>query len=135
MPLSTRDALAFVRAIHAGNYDAAGPFADWLEEQDDPAARRRGVLLRRRWKRYQKEREAEIDRARARERAITEPLEATLAEFRNAGWEVSGGVVRATIRPTDEAALSFRRYVQRHFFLHEYARELDVYLAEPLASE
>lgn len=121
MAVSTKDTLAFVRAIHAGNFDAAGVFADWLEEQPDPNAPRIAVLLRRRWKRYQKERQAEVDRARQRETEIVAPMRAALASLQAAGWTVEGSIIRASVSPDDRAGLSFRRYIQKQFPLPEFA--------------
>lgn len=49
--------VAFVKAILDGDLETApGVFADWLDEHGDP----RGVLLRRRWRRWPKDREKEI---------------------------------------------------------------------------
>lgn len=54
MTLPNKEAVAFVTQILGGEYNAAGIFADWLDEHDDP----RGKLLRRRWKRWAQQREA-----------------------------------------------------------------------------
>lgn len=49
-PPERDEAVAFVKAILDGDTSAAAVFADWLEEHGD----KRAVLLRRRWKLWQK---------------------------------------------------------------------------------
>lgn len=46
--------VGFLRDVQKGNIDAAGALADFLEERDCPEHRRRGVLLRRRWKMWKR---------------------------------------------------------------------------------
>jgi hypothetical protein len=116
----TKDAMAFVRDIQAGNFDAAGIFADWLEEQHDSEARYRGKLLRRRWKVYQREREAEIAAAKQKEKEIVTPFLNAMESLRSAGFEVTVGVAKAVVEPAKLAQLRFWRYVQKHFPLPEF---------------
>jgi uncharacterized protein (TIGR02996 family) len=112
------DAVSFVRAIHAGNFDAAGVFADWLEERGD----KRGSLLRKRWKRWQNDRTQADEAARSLEASMTAPFRELLESWRRMpGVTVSGSHVAAHVAPDHAAAdLSFRRYVQKQFPLPEF---------------
>lgn len=116
------EALSFVHAIHAGNIDAAAVFADWLEERGD----KRGVLLRRRWKRWQKDRQKLFDAAKAEEQRTREKWLRFVDELRRIGAECEASV-SVTIAPGPEVAdIKFRKYVQQQFPLHEYG-----YLVRP----
>jgi uncharacterized protein (TIGR02996 family) len=111
------DVIAFLKAIQAGNFDAAGIFADWLEEHNDP----RGKLLRRRWKRWQKERQQIDQNAFAQEQMTTAPWEKMLADLKAAGATIAGSTVKATVsrdyrKPDD----SFRLYIREKFPQESY---------------
>lgn len=110
------DGVAFVRAIHGGNYDAAAVFADWLEERGDV----RGPLLRKRWKRWQKERDAEVADAKRKEQEIVTPFTNAIDSLRRHGFTVEGSIAKAVVAPVDEAGMRFRRYVQKQFPLPEF---------------
>jgi uncharacterized protein (TIGR02996 family) len=112
------DAASFVRAIHAGDFDAAGVFADWLDERGD----KRGVLLRRRWKRWQKERGQAFAEANAKETAITAPWLKILDDFRKLSGTITAASVRAAVAPDTGPDFRFRRYVQKQFPLPEFRR-------------
>jgi hypothetical protein len=78
-PYLGAEGVGFVKSMWTGELNAAAIFADWLEERGDP----RGVLLRRRWKRWQKQKEfeaspAEVAKRRDEERA-SDPGDATRA--------------------------------------------------------
>jgi hypothetical protein len=127
--VSTKDVMAFVRKIQAGEFDAAAVFADWLEEQDDPVARNYGILLRRRWKRWQKEREKEIAEAKRKEREIVGPLMSAMRSLKASGFAVEVSVAKAVVAPTNLAGFRFRRYVQERWPLPEYWDEFRLYAA------
>jgi hypothetical protein len=99
------------RAVLAGDYDACGVLADYLEERGDP----RGVLLRKRWKRWQKER----DGAEARGEAAVRDEDGSWGEvvglYRSAGTPDAYISHAVTSRLRDAADLSLCRYVARRF--------------------
>lgn len=105
---------AFVNAILRGDLDAAGPFADWLDEHGEGS---RGVLLRRRWKRWRKEREAAVAQMRREREEIVKPFRELIDRFR-----ASGGTVReyqyqveVSDYPVQRADASFKAYVRKWF--------------------
>lgn len=95
---------AFVAAV-VKEPDGAGAFADFLDERGDP----RGLLLRRRWRRWQKDRWAALA-AEQRERA-------ELATR----WGFVKSLFRSLVAPRRKrpsaAAVdaTFRRYLRRKF--------------------
>lgn len=97
---------AFVEAL-VREPDGAGAFADWLDERGDP----RAVLLRRRWRRWQKDRWAA---AAVEERERAE---------RSTRWGRMKSLFRALVAPTPikraphTAAVdtTFVRYIRRKF--------------------
>lgn len=94
-----------------GNLDLAGAFADWLEERGDP----RGVLLRRRWKRWLKERGERQDEAKAYELGLLTPLQQIVNEWQALGAEVQAEM-HARVTPNYEwPDAVFRDYVRRKF--------------------
>lgn len=106
---------AFVAAILAGDLDAAGVLADWLEDRGDP----RGVLLRRRWRRWRAERRHAAEDARRQREILEEPLRrlrAAAEVMRRAGAEVT---VAGEVSYSDNGAVlvdgRFRRYVRERF--------------------
>jgi uncharacterized protein (TIGR02996 family) len=95
---------AFVAAL-LEHPDGAGAFADFLDERDDP----RGVLLRRRWRRWQKDRWAALA-AEEQDRAE-----------RATRWGRLKGLFRSLVGPTKKRATAaavdatFLRYIRRKF--------------------
>ena len=95
---------AFVAAL-IEEPDGAGAFADFLDERGDP----RGVLLRRRWRRWQKDRWAVLADEQ-RERAARETRWGRVKSlFRS--------LIAAPKKPSRTAALdaTFVRYIRRKF--------------------
>lgn len=97
---------AFVQALLT-EPDGAGAFADWLDERGDP----RAVLLRRRWRRWQKDRWAAVA---ADERARAE---------QSTRWGRVKSLFRMLLDPTPASRVSrtekvdatFVRYIRRKF--------------------
>ena len=117
MSAQPSDVIAFVSAIHAGNYSAAAVFADWLDEHGD----RRGELLRRRWRRWQKEQTAgEVEDARAR-RGILDRWNDWTEELRAEGLKVEAKIAVNYTANAERAGARFRWYVQVRFPLPEFA--------------
>jgi uncharacterized protein (TIGR02996 family) len=114
-PLS--DAIAFVSAIHAGNYDTAAVFADWLDEHGDG----RGQLLRRRWKRWQKERIAGEGEDRRICRGIIDRWNNWIEELSGSGITVDAKTVVRYTTNADRAGTRFCWYLQKRFPLPEFA--------------
>ena len=110
------EAVAFCKAIQTGDYNAAGVFADWLTEQGDP----RGVLLRRRWKRWQKESQEEHAHAQILADAMVRPFRDALAAMKVLGAEVAVGVAEATVRTTGLCNDRFLRYLREKFSQEMY---------------
>jgi uncharacterized protein (TIGR02996 family) len=106
------DAASFVAAVIA-DLDAAGPFADWLDERSDP----RGRLLRVRWRRWRTERARARLAAEERSAEITRPFRELLEKFKALpGASVGIATIEARVAPdyaTPDA--SFRRYVRERF--------------------
>lgn len=103
-----------VAIIDRRDLDAAGPLADWLDEHGDP----RGVLLRRRWKRWVTERAkglAEIERERA---ALEAPWRKVIDDIGAIpGMTVGSASVSVTVSDYAVQRLDagFRDYVWRKF--------------------
>jgi uncharacterized protein (TIGR02996 family) len=107
----------FVAALTA-DPDGAGAFADFLDERGDP----RAVLLRRRWRRWQKDRwaAAELEERERAEAAAAEERERAERATRW-GWVksllrswITGP--RATLRARVAAVdATFVRYIRRKF--------------------
>lgn len=95
---------AFVAALTA-EPDGAGAFADFLDERGDP----RGILLRRRWRRWQKDRWAALaaEQRESAERATRWGRVKSL--FRS--------LISAPQKPSRTAAIdaTFVRYIRRKF--------------------
>jgi uncharacterized protein (TIGR02996 family) len=95
---------AFVAAV-VQDPGGAGAFADFLDERGDP----RGVLLRRRWRRWQKDRWA-AQVAEERERAE-----------RATKWGFVKSLFRSVVAPRRKRAsaaavdATFRKYVRKKF--------------------
>jgi hypothetical protein len=94
--------------------DRAGALADYLDEHGDP----RGVLLRRRWKRWRKERAAAVEMIRAEEERIGKPFLDLLTNLRKipgATVEVGGFTVRISRAIVDDKDDVFRGYIWERF--------------------
>ena len=102
---------ALARAALAGEFGACGVLADYLEERGDP----RGVLLRRRWKRWQTEREGATNLDKIQKQLATEPWKQLVDAMRL--WGAAGAYVIKTIvtRHREAVDLSLSRYVARRF--------------------
>lgn len=106
----------FVAALTA-DPDGAGAFADFLDERGDP----RGVLLRRRWRRWQKDRWAATEleeRDRAAAAAAEERDRATRwGRVKSLLRSWIGAAAWAAPRPARVAAVdaTFVRYIRRKF--------------------
>ena len=122
------DRVSFVKAILAGNFDVAGVFADWLEENGDAKT---GILLRRRWKRWQRERTESSNTDNA-------PVQAMLALLRVVEQGIKSMFPTAFVsfdaRVASEGAnmsdQSFARYIRERFPTESRAASS----ATPLAS-
>lgn len=102
---------SFVWAILVRDPDAAGPFADWLEERGDP----RAALLRRRWKRWRTERAAARVRDEQEERRMADPFLSVLAAAKVLDPNATG---YARVKVTGRVAAVdgvFREYVRERF--------------------
>lgn len=104
------DYASFAAAVLA-DLDAAGPFADWLDERGDP----RGKFLRVRWRRWKTERAYEVRVAAERAAEILKPFRHMIAGWRMAGAEVQVDQLAAHVSPSGRADASFRRYVAERF--------------------
>jgi uncharacterized protein (TIGR02996 family) len=95
---------AFVAAL-LEDPDGAGAFADFLDERGDP----RGILLRRRWRRWQKDRGAALA-AEEQDRAQ-----------RATRWGRIKSLFRSLVSPPKKRAVTaavdatFRKYIRRKF--------------------
>src|SRR5262245_47979338 len=100
---------ALISAILDGQLDAAGAFADWLEENGEVYS---GVLLRRRWQRWQKERVKLLVRLALYQESITTPWANLVESLRAAGANVEARIEvkrdDTILKDCDEA---FERYV------------------------
>jgi hypothetical protein len=101
---------AFALKVWGEHLDGAGAFADWLEERGDP----RGVLLRRRWKRWRKERAEAAAADDAIEQAAAKPWVDLVRTVQQSGGEASI-TVRLDRRNTDDCDRAFRRYFREKF--------------------
>lgn len=103
------DINGFLAPIMRGELDTAGVLADWLEEHQDA----RGVLLRRRWKRWRRDRGQALAAIEAREALIVKPALDALQSLRDAGFKVDGMVrvnlSRAAVDDLDQVFLSYIR--------------------------
>ena len=102
---------ALARAVLAGEFDACGVLADYLEERGDP----RGVLLRKRWKRWRAERAGAKMRDEWAERDAKEPWLRMMQRLRELGATVGGDVSVSVTRYRDAVDSSLRRYVRERF--------------------
>jgi len=100
---------ALARAALAGEYDACGVLADYLEERGDP----RGVLLRRRWKRWQKDFEKAVKWDKVLERVAPNPTQA-LADFLRADG-VAEDAIFDFVTHRGSVNYVLRRYVRERF--------------------
>jgi uncharacterized protein (TIGR02996 family) len=106
------DAAGFVAAIRAGDFDAAGVFADWLQERGDP----RGVLLRRRWRRWHRERTHEALVSGYLKGVVVGAARDVLAGLtRIPGTTIHTGMVEVRVDLGSKADDRFRRYVRDRF--------------------
>lgn len=116
MPVEN-DIVSFLKAIQAGDIDVAGILADWLDERGDP----RGKLLRRRWKRWQKEREKEIAITQAAATALAAPWLTILQDFAKLpGASIAGTVMAAVTDPVSKATNLFVLYLREKFPQESY---------------
>lgn len=98
---------SFASKVRFESLDLAGAFADWLEEHGDP----RGVLLRRRWKMWLRERgkvQAEVDEVREKFGAMWKKLKTWVASNPQMRLTTEGWVKHTGMSEADD---SFRRYV------------------------
>jgi len=102
---------ALARAVLAGEYDACGVLADYLEERGEP----RGVLLRKRWKRWQKERDGAEVRGEAAVRDANGPWGTFTTIFRSWGTADDDIAEAVASRLRDAACLSLTCYVRERF--------------------
>jgi uncharacterized protein (TIGR02996 family) len=103
--LSVKEAMTFVRAIHAGEFDTALVFADWIEEGGYP---RHALLLRRRWQRWKRERTKAEHKSDVFRKAIHRLRGTTPTQYPGPAYRVS------------DVDMCFRRYIQKHFPLPEF---------------
>jgi hypothetical protein len=117
MQLPHPEAVSFVEQILAGDFNAAGIFADWLDEHNDP----RGKLLRRRWKRWQKQKEVEYSPAAIAERKEADRRweRSRAARVRSLGEAFSRRLDRERDSDPGRATYTFINYI-RGKFQNEY---------------
>jgi hypothetical protein len=102
----------FVAAVLDGDLDAAGALADWLDEHDDP----RGVLLRRRWKRWQSDRRKAEAKDRVTEQVVSQPWIDLVEKLRAAGMDTAECKILVSGQAyAGNCDLSFRGYIQERF--------------------
>jgi hypothetical protein len=102
---------ALVKGVLA-DLDGAGALADFLQEHDRA---KEAVLLRRRWKAWQKDRGKETARARDTEAGIARPMLAAVESLRAAGFQCEASIhVKATPN-TDPIDNQFRDYIRSRF--------------------
>lgn len=106
-----RHVAALARAVLAGDFDLCGVLADYLDEHGDP----RGVLLRKRWKRWKTERDQGASRDKLEELAATEPWKQLADAMRTWGASGSYFVTAIVTRHREAVDLSLRRYVHDRF--------------------
>ena len=110
--MNTRASL--VAVVLAGQLDAAGALADWLEDNGEAQA---GVLLRRRWQRWRRQRIKLLTQRADYREAVERPWANLVDQLRAAGATVEFRIEFTVSDNTllDDCDELFARYVRERF--------------------